>query len=73
MTSCQHRDYVHDEWGSVGACYTAEESEGGHRYGSKQTARCQAAIVKANRVLDFIRREIDYNSPEVVLTVLEFI
>ena len=37
--------------------------------GGKQAAQCQAAIGKANRVLGFIRRGINYKSKEVVLTL----
>ena len=36
---------------------------------SKQAAQCQAAIGKANGVLCFIRRGINYKSKEVVLTL----
>ena len=37
--------------------------------GGKQAAQCQAAIGKASRVLGCIRREINYKSKEVVLTL----
>ena len=37
--------------------------------GGKQAAQCQAVVDKANRVLDCIRRGINYKSKEVVLTL----
>ena len=64
----ENRDYVMQ--GVILECVTQEKDLGVViDMGGKQAAQCQVTTGRANRVLGCIRKGINYNSKEVVLTL----